>query len=387
MSIRITRGNLFVYLACTLCLVVCASAPAIGATGKESYIPGSGMNITCAICHTCEFPTKQELCLNKGFCVRSEMTAGSEGMPDHGLMVLDELEKVYNAVLFDHGKHAQMSEMSDGCESCHHFVPPSTGHPACQECHAPEGLHSKIQPGLKAAYHRQCLDCHNEWDTETHCELCHTKKVGGLSPDQVDSLPFQRHKTPLAVKDLIVFETTYDGGTKVPFHHLNHVEKYNRDCSVCHENESCSSCHVHGSESHPLGLLSNVDLHDTCYKCHDKEKGCKECHGRNPNDLFNHNETGWKLQPYHAVLQCKDCHHKHGKYSANDPRCLTCHIDGWDEQHFNHGITGVVLDEIHTDMTCDSCHVGGVGHTARCDDCHDDNRKWERKASFGLGAR
>lgn len=381
-----TRGHASVYLVCTFCLLLVAGILASGAAERESYIPTSSENHVCAICHNCDFPTQQNLCLNKEFCIRAETDTTNGSLPEHGMMILDELEKVYDPVLFNHGKHAQMSEMTGGCENCHHFAPPTTEHPACKECHAPNALHSKIQPGLKAAYHRHCLSCHNEWDTETHCELCHYKKVGGKSTHKLGSLPYRKHTTPLVVKDLIVFDTGYEGGEKVPFHHLNHVQKYDRDCSVCHENEGCSSCHVHGSESHPLGLLSDVDLHDTCYKCHDKKKGCNECHGRNRNDLFNHSETGWDLQPYHAVLQCKDCHHKRGRYSANDKNCVTCHIRGWDEEHFNHGITGVVLDDIHKEMGCASCHVGGVGHHSRCDECHADGRKWDRKASFGPGS-
>ncbi len=351
----------------------------------DDYVPNTSGNTACAICHTCEFPTGNDLCLNKDFCIRSQGAMGQGGLPGLKIMVMDEMEKVYDPVYFNHEKHAQMSAMSNGCVECHHFMPPSAGHPACKECHVPESLHSKIQPGLKAAYHRQCLGCHTEWDTETHCEFCHRKKDGGMTEAELAKLPFSGHAPPLAVKDLIIFETDYDDGDKVPFHHSNHVELYDRDCSICHKDETCASCHVHGIESHPLGLISEVDLHETCYQCHDEDKGCEQCHGRNKNDLFNHAEVGWELQPYHKVLQCNDCHHTRGKYTANDPRCGTCHFDGWDEKHFNHGITGVVLDEVHADSDCRDCHVGGVGHKASCEECHDDGRVWTRHASFGLG--
>ena len=350
-----------------------------------TYIPDSGGNLACSICHSCEFPTNRTLCLNKNFCMRSKVKRNGGSLPAHDIMVLNELEKVYDPVFFDHQKHAQMSEMSGGCENCHHFVPPSTGHPACKECHAPENERGKIQPGLKGAYHNQCMSCHEEWNADTHCELCHRKKIGGMSDVEFESLPFRLHQNPLAVMDLIIFDTDYDEGDKVPFHHLNHVEKYNRDCSVCHQDERCSSCHVHGTESHPLGLLADIDLHDTCYQCHDEDKGCDQCHGRNSNDLFDHGTTGWTLQPYHKVLQCNDCHQKRGKYTANDPRCETCHYAGWDEKHFNHGITGVVLDNEHGSMDCTDCHAGGVGTLSACDACHDDGRKWQRHASFGAG--
>ncbi|MCK9996609.1 MAG: hypothetical protein KAH56_10085 [Candidatus Krumholzibacteria bacterium] len=351
----------------------------------EDYVPHSNAGTVCSLCHTCEFPTGDDLCLSKDFCMRSKGAHGEGGLPGQKIMIMDELEKVYDPVYFNHEKHAQMSGMSNGCVECHHFMPSSAGHPACKECHVAENLHSKIEPGLKAAYHRQCMGCHTEWDTETHCEFCHRKKVGGMTDAELEKLPFSGHAPPLVVKDLIIFETDYDDGDKVPFHHSNHVELYNRDCSVCHTNETCASCHVHGTESHPLGLISDVDLHDTCYQCHDEEKGCEQCHGRDANDLFDHAEVGWELQPYHKVLQCTDCHHTHGKYTANDPRCETCHYDGWDEKHFNHGVTGVVLDEVHSDMECMDCHVRGVGTQSKCDDCHDDGRKWVRHGSFGPG--
>ena len=208
-----------------------------------------------------------------------------------------------------------------------------------------------------------------------------------MSDAEYARLPDRIHENPLVVKDLILFKTDHEGGDTVPFHHRNHVEKYDRDCSVCHQDERCVSCHVHGSESHPLGLLSNIDLHDTCYKCHDEKKGCEECHGRNRNDLFDHASTGWELQPYHKVLQCKACHATPGKYEANDPRCGTCHYDGWDEKHFNHGVTGVVLDVVHGDMECTDCHVGGLGNKSDCSGCHDDGRKWTRHGSFGPGIK
>lgn len=367
---------------CTALGLFLISSPAFA---FKDYVPEAGQNLACSICHTCEFPTHGDMCLNKNFCIRSQSKSTASGLPAEKLMVLDELEKVYDPVYFNHEKHAQMSQMSGGCENCHHFIPPSSGHPACKECHAPEGVRGKIEPGLKASYHRQCMNCHSEWDTDLHCEFCHRKKEGGLSEKQLAELPHMNHRAPLKVKDLIIFETSYQEGGLVPFHHKNHVEKYNRDCSVCHKDESCTSCHVHGEDSHPLGLISDINLHDTCYQCHDESKGCTECHGRNPNDLFGHAETGWELQPYHKVLQCKDCHKTPGKYTANDPRCVTCHYDGWDTTHFNHGITGVVLDSVHGDLDCADCHIDGIGVHSSCNNCHDDGRTWVRHGSFGPG--
>jgi hypothetical protein len=372
-------------IAFALCLGLSAGLLSLAspAAASKDYVPDSGESLVCAICHSCDFPTKSNLCLKKSFCMRNMVDEQSAGLPSRSVMVLDDMEKVYEPVYFNHDKHAQMSEMGGGCEDCHHFIPPTSGHPACEECHRPEGLKGKIQPGLKAAYHQQCLNCHSAWDTDVHCEFCHRKKVGGMSDTELAALPSIKKQQALHVKDLIVFQTNYKEGGLVPFHHRNHVDKYNRDCSICHKDETCASCHVHGDESHPLGLISDIDLHETCYQCHDKEKGCDECHGRNPNDLFDHASTGWALQPYHAVLQCSDCHLAPGKYSANDPRCVTCHFNSWDNGHFNHAVTGVVLDEVHADASCADCHDHGIGSHTSCGECHDDERVWERRASFG----
>ena len=140
----------------------------------------------------------EDLCLNKNFCMRSMIKKRERGSAGPEIMVLDEMEKVYDPVYFDHDKHAQMSEMSGGCENCHHFVPPSSGHPACKECHTPEAQARKIQPGLKAAYHRTAWIATREWDTETHCEFCHRKKEGGMCRRRVRAAARRMHRPPLA---------------------------------------------------------------------------------------------------------------------------------------------------------------------------------------------
>jgi hypothetical protein len=387
MRIRITSGLAKSGLARKLLLLAGLGLLMISSpvSANEEYIPAIGTNPTCGLCHTCEFPTGDDQCLSKSFCLRHRGTGfENNDLPHQKVMVLDDLENVYDPVYFSHEKHAQMSEMGDGCESCHHFAPATSGHPACRNCHSTSISGSgQIEPTLKAAYHQQCLACHREWDTLTHCEWCHRKKVGGMSDEEIAKLPDLIHQAPLVVKDLIVFETEYDDGDKVPFHHKNHVELYDRDCSVCHKNEACSSCHVHGAESHPLGLISDIDLHETCYFCHDEEKGCEECHGRASSNLFDHAEVGWPLEAYHKVLQCKECHKVPGKYEANDPRCITCHFEGFDPDHFNHAVTGVILDEVHLESDCKDCHIDGFGVHTACDGCHDDHRKWERSPSFG----
>lgn len=339
----------------------------------------------CAFCHTCDVPTAKDPCLSRDFCTRHIQYNETKAIPVQKIIVLDVLEKVYDPVYFDHESHASMSEMSGGCENCHHYAPPNQGFPSCAECHLPEGLMGKIEPSLKAAYHEQCMACHNEWDNETHCEFCHRKKVGGLTDEELAELPFIAHDDPLEVKDLIIFETGYDDDDKVPFHHKNHVDLYSRNCGTCHIDESCSSCHVHPGETHVLGvqMLNEADeMHDVCYTCHsDADEDCELCHGRDPDDLFSHDETGWPLEVYHQGNQCSDCHHDPGKYQSQDPRCVTCHFDGFPTD-FDHIVTGVEFDEEHGDLDCSDCHVNGLGTHASCEECHDDGREWDAKKGF-----
>ncbi len=338
----------------------------------------------CSYCHTCDAPTSKEPCLSHDFCNRNSQLHSLDVIPETSILVLDVLENVYESVEFNHEKHASMSDMSGGCTNCHHYAPPTNKYPDCSECHLPEGLVGKIEPGLKAAYHKQCMGCHNEWDNDTHCEFCHRKKEGGMSEEQLSQMPYIAHEAPLQVKDLIIMDKNHDDdGNQIPFHHRNHVELYDRNCSTCHQNETCSNCHIHNAgEVHTLNIQTVDEKHDICFKCHSSEESdCKLCHGRDPADLFDHASTGWPIKSFHSKLQCKDCHHDSGKYQANDPRCITCHFGGFPET-FDHSTTGVVFNEDHEDNDCIDCHINGLGTVATCEECHDDNRKWDPKKGF-----
>jgi hypothetical protein len=67
------------------------------------------------------------------------------------------------------------------CQGCHHNSPQSATPPKCVSCH---GIASKMatdgRPGLKGAYHGQCIGCHEEMGIEkpaaTACIECHKKK-------------------------------------------------------------------------------------------------------------------------------------------------------------------------------------------------------------------
>jgi hypothetical protein len=90
---------------------------------------------------------------------------------------INSLEKNYQPVEFPHNLHA---EMSSGCADCHHHSPEGET-PSCGGCHGePFNPKNLNMPGLKGAYHLQCLGCHREMGVgTTGCSgECHTKKSG-----------------------------------------------------------------------------------------------------------------------------------------------------------------------------------------------------------------
>jgi len=68
------------------------------------------------------------------------------------------------------------------CLGCHHNSPAAKKPPGCAECHArPSNEKNLFRPGLKAAYHIQCMECHKamkiETPVSTNCVGCHEKKI------------------------------------------------------------------------------------------------------------------------------------------------------------------------------------------------------------------
>jgi len=103
---------------------------------------------------------------------------------EHTYMLLDSPvlkigEDLYGPVQFTHGQHA--ASIND-CAACHHFRPEDDSlseTERCSACHQdafdpdhPERI------GLKAAYHLQCISCHEQQQRGPQaCVDCHLQKV------------------------------------------------------------------------------------------------------------------------------------------------------------------------------------------------------------------
>ena len=209
--------------------------------------------------------------------------SSSQGVPE--AVSLGSMAKVYEPVPFSHDMH---SALADDWEDCHHHSGAGET-PPCGKCH-PATLTSKKAgpPGLKDAYHRQCIDCHKEMEMgPTGCMDCHTKRMA-----KTQAVKEESQEAPVKQKSEALPETFTLGSLEksyqpVEFSHAMHAEMA----------EGCASCHHHS----PAG----------------QTPGCGECHGE-PFDPQNLNMPGLK-GAYH--LQCMNCHRETGAPMG----CMDCH--------------------------------------------------------------
>ncbi len=108
---------------------------------------------------------------------------------------IDALSKDYKPSIFPHRKVVQSiaqrvekSQMAKAfhtdqaglCMGCHHNSPKTLDPPQCGSCHSKKGPSVDGRPGLKGAYHGQCITCHQKMDVKTvaatDCVKCHEEK-------------------------------------------------------------------------------------------------------------------------------------------------------------------------------------------------------------------
>ena len=221
------------------------------------------------------------------------------------------------------------------------------------------------QPGLKGAYHRQCLGCHREWTHETDCAICHVKKVPGKVDVPADPTDIMGRLHPnIEVPSEKVYATkSLEETPVVTFRHKEHAESFGLKCVECHRQENCSSCHD-PKQSHEPRVRK--DPHEDCTRCHEKElsDNCGYCHTKEKTTGFDHAAvTGYTISPFHAGLSCKQCHSGAGRFQKASKDCATCHPKDWKPKtaDFDHAKTGQPLDELHKGLECKDCHAEGMG--------------------------
>ncbi|TAL69878.1 MAG: hypothetical protein EPN82_04470 [Bacteroidetes bacterium] len=351
-------------------------------TGKEKSNQQKMMKklyTNCKTCHTYEYPTKSDPALVN--CPRSKMISVFH-RPEEGPIIvkMNDIYGKYGPVIFSHRIHSEMSEMSGGCNGCHHY---NTTGPVlkCKKCHAEERKREDLsKPDLNAAYHRQCINCHRQWNRNVNCDGCHKLKendseqkiailVNAVSNAQHPEIPHP---------EKVVYETKYNKGKFVTFFHDEHNKIFGIQCIECHRDENCIRCH----DINRLKKGNNISFqqkkihktidehHKPCVACHQKQS-CDKCHKSNIMDRFNHTITaGWALKHYHQTISCNKCHG--GKIGKVNRNCSSCHKK-WELGNFNHSVTGIILNENHKEIDCESCHENkNYSVKPVCNSCHDD---------------
>ena len=250
--------------------------------------------------------------------------------PDKGpeVVLMDQLSAQYVPVVFAHKLHAQMTQISGGCALCHHFNPSHRILP-CRECHTAAEPENLEKPGLKGAYHRQCLNCHREWSHETECAVCHAKKtaesVAIKMPDPTDIMGILHPNAEEPV--LKIYETKHEPGKLVTFRHQDHVKRFGFKCVDCHREQNCSRCHK--PENAAVRTKTLQEHHSPCATCHEtaeeKTERCGHCHADREIPRLSHEKTGLLLNKDHEDAACADCHV--GSRFNKKPTCSGCHED------------------------------------------------------------
>lgn len=290
------------------------------------------------------------------------------GDPGPDVVIIDQLANHYGPVVFDHALHVGMCNFGGSCTNCHHEATDGREIASCKTCHGVNDPEHLDRPGLKGAYHRQCLGCHRDWAAENACGFCHEEASGSVdrSKPVIDRRAFASAQH-LRVKPTFTYMTSQRGTPVVSFHHADHTDLFGVSCIDCHNGASCNECHG------PAPKVPAADREAQCLKCHAEER-CTFCHSIEPRGRFEHTRsTGWSLGANHQDLKCAKCHGETTKFS-NPPsdNCRACHRGG-PSRSFDHSITGVPVLGSHAFFDCVQCHHSGGGETtASCEKCHAD---------------
>ncbi|MFH1111063.1 MAG: cytochrome c3 family protein [Planctomycetota bacterium] len=341
----------------------------------------------CKQCHSCDSPTKENLCLQ--MCPRSVAEAiadaAHEQLPPDVILLhaFGWEERRFMPVPFNHKVHSNMAGMAGGCDVCHHRSSPGRLHPPCRGCHkaayAKQSEEEMRMPSLKGAYHRQCMGCHRNWSHSTKCSICHLPKGDQREPvadvQEFLSPSDPAIHPPIENPEYIVKKTEYEAGPVTMFRHREHVDVYGYDCERCHRGANCASCHERARK--PKETLATVkeQTHDACFACHAEDR-CERCHSKEGEvkpQRFDHSVTGFPLEKYHGQLTCRACHKRLFFLRRLESDCGSCHKD-WKTDTFNHAVTGQALDENHRSIDCKDCHTDGrFISPPSCKECHEDD--------------
>lgn len=295
----------------------------------------------------------------------------------HSYFILDSplvntFENLYGPVRFMHSKHA--AQLEGNCALCHHMSPEGADAAAnrlsetiaCRACHQEAFLPEQSERlGLKAAYHQQCMSCHERMNKgPVDCTGCHRKNV----PDHKDLVKLPMDPAPLQVT---------------------------AECLRCHQKageDMLKSAHwlwkvpspytVQGQKKVMSGKATDT-INNFCIALPSNRLRCTSCHAG----------YGWKDGTFDfsdmSRVDCLVCHDTTDSYAKAPPAagmpapevdlahvaahvgrtnrntCGNCHFQGGGGDAVKHADMSSVLR--YTERNCD-VHMGGYDFS--CTDCH-----------------
>ena len=290
--------------------------------------------------------------------------------------VLYHLVDRYEPTVFTHSNHVEYEE---DCTVCHHHSSEVESYPPCRACH---GIAFKDlnKPGLKGAYHRQCMNCHRQMESgPLGCEDCHAVRT----PAPVAQEDLARKYVP----DTMKLGHLSADFAEVVFNHRLHAELTDH-CDACHHHHGdvevappCRECHktAETKEGGKAPGLKNA-YHDQCLNCHRAlgKKGkkaplnCTDCHlSRKAPETV---ELGAASKQFEVMSfdhsmhtettdYCTDCHHSNKSYDRI-VACGECHLPGKQPE-------GKLNRKSAFHKQCVGCHKEQDEGPQDCDDCHE----------------
>lgn len=145
----------------------------------------------------------------------------------------------YLANAFGPAKFAahEMSPNVISCQTCHHHSPDGQPQP-CSACHSePFDGTAMDRPGLKAAYHQRCTDCHKEaFAGPMTCTNCHSEnpEAASLRKDSPSAVTPPEISHPLLDRYSNCFAChVQEGPLPLPGNHSSY--RANVECLGCHK--------------------------------------------------------------------------------------------------------------------------------------------------------
>lgn len=177
----------------------------------------------------------------------------------------------------------------------------------CTDCHGKTAADEQKTSELLMAQSK-CTECHKENDVEvsdSNCAACHGADAKGIKPPDHTTLWAVRHGKESRWR---VFE------------------EHGKSCALCHDNDSCETCHKTQRPKDHTGLW-RMRTHgraagwdrDRCKTCHEPGT-CAQCHAT--TSPLNHT-AAWTKTHGHAIKtagsdSCNVCH------TYTNP-CAACH--------------------------------------------------------------